>query len=113
MKVKARQKSFKQNGKEITFDEVYVNIEPVKGYPYELVLSLDPNAKQVIVKNLEQAEVITEPAQYVNDNGEYVNYTSIFVRVGVYDFKLKKRPSLAEIYLVQLANGLIKEKESK
>lgn len=102
MKLHARQKSFKQNGKVINFDEVYAIIEPVKGKPYELVLSLDPNAKQVIVKNLEQAELVTEAAQYVNDNGEYINYTAIKIVVGVYEFKLKKSPTPADKYLIEL-----------
>ena len=111
MKIYARQKSFKQNGKDIIFDEVYANFEPVKGNPYELVLSLDPNAKQVITKNLEQAELVVAPAQYVNDNNEIVSYTSLMVKVGPYEFKLKKRPSSAEIYLINLANGSFEQKK--
>lgn len=111
MKLKARQKSFKQNGRDIIFDEVYTSFEPVKGYPYELVVSLDPNARQVVVHNLENAELVAEPSQFVNDNGEIINYTDVKVKVGVYEFKLKKKLSEAEKYLIKLANGLIQEKK--
>lgn len=111
MKLKARQKSFKQNGKDIIFDEVYALCEPVKGYPFELVISLDKNARQVVVQNLENAELVVTPSQFVNDNGEIINYTNVSVKVGSYDFSLKKKLGEAEKFLIKMASGLLVEKK--
>ncbi len=108
MKLKARQKSFKKNGQDVIFQEVYAVVEPVKGHPLEIVLSFDPTARQVICNNLEIAELKCESASFVNDNGEVIYYDNIHVECGAFDLKPKKKVSEAEKYLIKMANGLIK-----
>lgn len=111
MKLQARQKSFKKNGQDVIFNEVYCPIEPVKGYPYELVLSFDKNGRQIVVNNLVDAELFIERSQFVNDNGEIINFDNVYVKVGVYELALKKKLTDAEKYLLKLATGTLQEKK--
>lgn len=112
MKLKARQKSFKKDGKEFTFNEIYVEVEPIKGNKFDLVLSFDPIGRQVIVNNLDNAELCITPSQYVDKtSGEIKTGEKVHVLVGSsYDLALKKRLSEGELFLLKLAFGIIKEK---